>query len=37
MNLAFRRRSATEDQPTFLAGLAGAIGWAPGSRVLKPL
>jgi hypothetical protein len=37
MNLVFRRRSATEDQPTFLTGLAGAIGWAPGSRVLKPL
>jgi len=37
MNLVLRRRSATEDQPTFLTGLAGAIGWAPGSRVLKPL
>src|ERR1041384_6602793 len=25
MNLVFRRRGATEDQPTFLTGLAGAL------------
>ena len=33
MDLAFRRQGATESQPTFLTGLAGAMGWAPGSRV----
>ena len=37
MNLAFRRQGATESQPTFLTGLAGAMGWAPGSRVLEPV
>ncbi len=35
MNLALRRRGATQGQPTFLTGLAGAIGWAPGSRALQ--
>src|SRR3954466_1145126 len=37
MNLVRRRRGATPDQPTFLAELAGAIGWAPGSRAFRPL
>src|SRR3982750_698000 len=37
MNLVLRRRSATEDQPTFLRGPTAPIGCAPGSRVLKPL
>jgi hypothetical protein len=32
MNLVQRRGGATLDQPTFLSRLAGAIGWAPGSR-----
>ena len=35
MDLVRRRRSATPDQPTFLTGLAGAIGWAPGSRAIQ--
>jgi len=37
MNLVRRRQGATPDQPTFLAGLTGAIGWAPGSRRVTPL
>ena len=32
MSLVRRRQGATPDQPTFLAGVTGAIGWAPGSR-----
>ena len=35
MDLVRRRRGATPDQPTFLTGLTGAIGWAPGSRALQ--
>ena len=35
MDLVRRRQGATPDQPTFLTGLTGAIGWAPGSRALQ--
>ena len=33
-NLVLRRRGSTQDQPTFLTELTGAMGWAPGSRAL---
>ena len=35
MNLVRRRQGATPDQPTFLTGVTGAIGWAPESRALQ--